>query len=165
MKRDVQSMAISLDELSGLSIEHIYPVNSHRRHLKTAISVFQSPLEILHTARESLETFIEESQEVDSGQHFSNEKMLELVKDIFESKVMICATLLGAFMEQCIRIPLLKDSQKSTAELLSSKSAPVAMGVWALFSSSFQELKELLSSMQGNPLIVEIRGLHSWSSK
>ena len=147
----------SLDELSGLSIEHIYPVSSHRRH-STAVSAFQSPLEILHKARESLESFIEENQEeLDSSQHFTNERMLELVKDIFDNKVKICATLLGAFMEQQIKIPLLKDSKKSTAEVLSSKSAPVAMGVWALFSSTFQELQDLLSSMGGDPLIVEIR--------
>lgn len=154
----IRESAHSLDELSNLSIEHIYPISSQRRH-SLAIPTFQSPLDILQKGRENLESFIEESQEDNdsSQQHLTNEKMLELVKDIFDKKVMICATLLGAFMEQQIKIPLFKDSQKSTAEFLSSKNDRVAMGVWALFSSTFEELQEMLSSMEGNPLIVEIR--------
>ncbi len=147
----------ALDELSNLSIDHIYPVSSQRRH-SLVISTFQSPLDILQKGREDLESFIQEIQEdFDSSQYLTNEKMLELVKDIFDKKVMICATLLGAFMEQQIKIPLFKDTQKSTAEFLSSKNDRVAMGVWALFSSTFEELQDLLSSMEGNPLIVEIR--------
>ena len=146
----------SVNELSNFSIEHIYPINSQRRHSMT-VTTLKSPLDILHEARQSLQAFMEDNNdESDSSQHLTNEKMLELVKDIFDNKVGICATLLGAFMEQQIKIPLLKESEKSTADLLSSKSAPVAMGVWALFSSTFQELHDMLALMRGNPLVVEI---------
>lgn len=154
---DMKAKSPSLvNELSNFSIEHIYPINSQRRHSMT-VSTLKSPLDILHEARQSLQAFMEDNNdESDSNQHLTNEKMLELVKDIFDNKVEICATLLGAFMEQQIKIPLLKESEKSTADLLSSKSAPVAMGVWALFSSTFQELHDMLASMKGH-LVVEIK--------
>ena len=60
-------------------------------------------------------------------------------------------------MEQQIRIPLIK-TEMDTASLLSEKSSPVAMGVWALFSVSYEELVAKLTSLKGSPLFVEIAG-------
>ena len=86
----------------------------------------------------------------------SNEHMLQLVKDISEQDVQICSALLAAFMEeQVIHIPLLK-SPMDTAKLLSSRSAPVAVGVWALFSMGHHDLQRMLSSTGGDSLTVEI---------
>jgi len=81
--------------------------------------------------------------------------MLEFVREIREDNLKICAALLGSFMEQQIHIPLL-DSPMDTAKVLSSRSAPVAVGVWALFSMSHLDLQRMLSSTQGNSLTVEI---------
>ena len=57
----------------------------------------------------------------------------------------VCASLLGAFMEQQIRIPLINDSLKETAAVLSD-AAPVTVGVWALFSQNLRCLQEMLSA-------------------
>ena len=58
-------------------------------------------------------------------------------------------------MEQQIRIPLLK-SPMDTAKVLASKSARVAVGVWALFNMGHLDLQEMFSSTGNNSLIVEI---------
>ena len=145
--------------ISNLSIEHVYPMDSHRRYT-TYTSTLQSPLEVLRDAREKIASFIEESQQEDQnlsqGTQSSNEHMLTLVRDITEHNLAICAALLGAFMEQQIRIPLIKESEIDTAGVLSEMTSPVAMGVWALFSMGFEELELKLSSLQGDPLFVEI---------
>ena len=145
--------------ISNLSIEHIYPVDSHRRYT-THVSTLQSPLEVLRDTRENIASFIEESQQeeqnLSQGTQSSNEQMLTLVRDITEHNLRICATLLGAFMEQQIRIPLIRKSEIDTAGVLSEMTSPVAMGVWALFSMGFEELEDKLSTLQGDPLLVEI---------
>ena len=143
-----------------LNIEHVYPVNTHRRHTLYA-ETLQSPLEVLRDSREKIATFLKDSQEdIDSSAQStqsSNEQMLALVREISDHNLKICAALLGAFMEQQIRIPLLK-SEMDTANVISEKSSPVAMGVWALFSVSYEELNAKLSSLKGSPLLVEIAG-------
>ena len=148
----------SLEQVSNLSIEHVYPVDSYRRHTMR-MSTLQSPLEVLRDTREKIATFIEDSQHEDlnssQGTQSINEQMLALVRDIIEHNLKICAALLGAFMEEQIRIPLLK-SEMDTAGVISERSSPVAMGVWALFSMGYKELKAKVSSLRGNPLLVEI---------
>jgi hypothetical protein len=143
------------------SIEHLYPVSTHRRHTLYAVTL-QSPLEVLRSAREKIASFLKDSQEdMDSSAQStqsSNEQMLALVREIKEDNLRICAALLGAFMEQQIRIPLIKSEDLDTANLLSEKSSPVAMGVWALFSVSYEELVAKLTLLKGNPLFVEIAG-------
>ena len=144
--------------LSNWNIEQVYPVNSTRRH-SVHQSTLKSPIEILKTARSELENLLESANEdLDSstqGTQTSNELMLDLVKEINDRSLRICASLIGAFMEQQICIPLLK-SEADTANVLSEKSSPVAMGVWALFSLGFSDLQSMLTRMQGNPLLVKI---------
>ena len=146
------------DLISNLSIEHVYPVDSHRRYA-TRISTLRSPIEVLRDARDKIASFIEESQQEDlnssQGTQSSNEQMLALVREINEHNLSICVALLGAFMEQQIRIPLIK-SEIDTAGVLSERSSPVAMGVWALFSLGYEELTAKLSSLHGNQLLVDI---------
>ena len=146
--------------LCDRNIEHLYPVSTHRRHTVYAATL-KSPLEVLCNAREKIASFLKDSQEdIDSSAQStqsSNEQMLALVREISDHNLRICAALLGAFMEQQIRIPLIK-TEMDTASLLSEKSSPVAMGVWALFSVSYEELVAKLITLKGNPLFVEIAG-------
>ena len=115
---------------------------------------FKSPLDILgeglskvcaYTAAHSL-----------TAAKLPNEQMLALIASIFKKDVSLCALLLGAFMEQQIRIPLIH-SPKNTAETLSSQTAPVAVGVWALFSQNLASLQAKLKSNNRSQLIVDIR--------
>lgn len=150
----------TLDVICGQSIEQVYPGNPFRRHT-TRPYTLKPPAQVLKDAREQLADFIEKAQEdlgPDDVQNTEaiNEQMLQLVKDICDQDLKICSALLAAFMEeQIIRIPLLK-SPMDTAEALSSRTAPVAVGVWALFSMSYSDLQKMLSSTGGNSLIVEI---------
>jgi hypothetical protein len=138
-----------------LSIEHVYPVNSDRRHTMH-LSTLQSPLKVLQNARERLSTLLEDKDEdLDSGCQENNDLMLSVVKQITEVNMKICASLIGGFMEQQIRIPLLK-SETDTAHRLSETSSPAAMGTWALFSHSFTELQMMLSKVQGNSILLEL---------
>ncbi len=139
-----------------LSIEQIYPVDSRRRHTMT-MSTLESPREVLQKAREALKDFLKDSQEEsDANQCLVNEKMLELIRDTYNHKLKLCAALLASFMESQIHIPLLKDSSLSTANFLSANSSPHAVGVWALFTKTFQDLQSMLASTRGNPLLVKI---------
>ncbi len=139
-----------------LSIEQIYPVDSHRRHTMT-MSTLESPREVLQKAREALKDFLKDSQEEsDASQCLVNEKMLELIRETYNHKLKLCAALLASFMESQIQIPLLKDSSLSTANFLSANSSPHAVGVWALFTKTFQDLQSMLASTRGNPLLVKI---------
>ena len=140
----------------GVNIDHVYPAVSSARRLATKTQLL-SPLDVLKNAREKISAFIEETKEEDALQ---NEEMLALVKEVREKSFRICAELLGSFMEQRIKIPLLKDP-KSTAELLSSKSSPVAIGCWALYSSSASQLESILSRQGDHPIMVEIAGYMS----
>ena len=158
--RAQENWPAALDVICGQSIEQVYPGNPFRRHT-TRPYTLKPPAQVLRNARGQLADFIERAQEdlgPDDVQNTEaiNEQMLQLVKDICEQDLKICSALLAAFMEeQIIRIPLLK-SPMDTAEALSSRSAPVAVGVWALFSMSHSDLQEMLSSTGGNSLIVEI---------
>ncbi len=149
--------------LSNQNIERMYPVypqarqSLHRRSLS-------SPVETLKKATKELASLAQEalafedgdpSVEPQTASETSNVHMLSLVRNIHEHDLKLCAALLGGFMEQQIQIPLLK-SPADTAKVISSKAEPVAVGVWALFSRSYHELQNVLSRMEGNPLIVEI---------
>ena len=145
----------------SLNIEHVYPANQQRR-FSTAPTTLQSPITVLREARQSIASFIQDSlQNPDpnqggDGTQLNNQRMLSLVIEIYEQNLRLCTSLLGAFMEQQMHIPLLK-SEVSTASALEESSSPVAIGVWALFNVNHEELKKMLSSMGNTRLMVEIR--------
>lgn len=143
----------------GLSIEHVYPVNSTRRHTMR-MSTLQSPIEVIRNARDTISSLLEDNTEnLESSSpatEENNEKMLKIVKEIREGNMKICASLIGGFMEQQIHIPLIK-SEVDTASMLSETLSPAAIGTWALFSYSFDELKDMLSRVQArSPLLLEL---------
>lgn len=115
---------------------------------------FRSPLQILREGIAKLSTFTEVHSL--GTANLPNEQMLALITSIFQKDVNLCALLLGAFMEQQIRIPLIH-SARNTAETLSSQTAPVAVGVWALFSQNHASLLAKLKSNNRSQLLVDIR--------
>ena len=82
--------------------------------------------------------------------------MLTSVEKIYREDVELCALILGAFMEHQICIPLIY-TPKNTAETLSSKPAPVAVGVWALFSQNLATLVAKLESNNRSQLLIDIK--------
>lgn len=148
------------DIVCNMNIEQVYPIFPGRRQT-LKVSTLQSPIVVLRSARDKLATFIKKSHEMESlptdtqGTQATNQQMLELIRSIFEQDLKLCAGLLGAFMEQRVCVPLL-ESPLDTAKALSANIAPVAVGVWVLFSTSYRELHGLLAQVKGNALQVEI---------
>ena len=135
--------------VSKTNISEVYSMSRRRG------AYFKSPLQVLTDAMQKIATYTDSTQ-MTSGTRLPNEEMLKLIQTIYRYDVAVCAALLGAFMEQQIHIPLL-NTPKDTAETLSSQAAPVAVGVWALFSLNLKDLQKTLSSSSHNALIVEIK--------
>ena len=155
--------------ISKKSIEHFCPFGPRRQTLKER--QLRSPLQALKEAREQLLSFVESSQIDATDQENTlaiNAEMLRIVRNIQDQNLKTCAALLAAFMEQTIRIPMLK-SNIDTARFLSSEQASVAMGTWAFISMGFDNIEKILSSSEGSSLIVEVEdyimGVHELSKK
>jgi GTP-binding protein EngB required for normal cell division len=142
----------AVSAVGSTNIEEVYPIAGTRRK-----QYFKSPLQVLREAMQDIEKYTEETQRKNpSRTETSNRRMLNLIYKIYNEDVAVCASLLGAFMEQQIRIPLINDSLKETAEVLSD-AAPVAVGVWALFSQNLRSLQEMLSASNHSALVIEIK--------
>lgn len=139
---------LKLCVVSKTNISEVYSMSRRRAY-------FKSPLQVLTDALQKIATYTNSTQ-MTSGTRLPNEEMLKLIQTIYRYDVAVCAALLGSFMEQQIHIPLL-NTPKDTAETLSSQAAPVAVGVWALFSLNLKDLQNTLSSSSHNALIVEIK--------
>ena len=121
---------------------------------KRSSAHFKSPLQILSEGSSQIKGLAESLSF--PATKLPNEEMLAIVQNIYKKDVALCALLLGAFMEQQIRIPLIYTA-KNTAETLSSNAAPVAVGVWALFSQNLTTLQDKLASNNRSQLIIDIR--------
>ena len=117
---------------------------------------FKSPLKVLSEGLKNISTLTDAVDTSHMSAKLPNERMLSLIETAFKRDAAVCASLLGAFMEQQIHIPLI-NTAKNTAEMLSSQAAPVAVGVWALFSQNLSTLLAKLESTNCSTLNVEIR--------
>ena len=153
-----RSRGDNLPLVSSRSIEQFCPF-SLKRHVPGA--TLQSPIQALIDARRQLTLFSEAAQRDEISNQSSqsslqiNEEMIQVVRHIQEYSLNMCSALLAAFMEQQIRIPLIK-SHLDTAKVLSAAQNPVAMGSWAFISMNLEDIEEILTSSEGSPLIVEI---------
>ena len=150
-----RSRGDTLQLISSYSIEHFCPFSLDRTTVgKTTLP---SPVQALVTARRQL---MEAALNIDSNRQSqsplrANTEIISIVEKIRDSTLKICSALLAAFMEQQIRIPLIK-SDLDTAKLLSSTETPVAVGSWAFVSMQLPEIQEIIASTGNNQLIVEM---------
>ena len=152
----------------GLNINEVYQTSSKSEF------VLSSPTKVLSDARQELSVLVklaceesskgiplsislEQSNDQSSNpSSFHNLEMLKTINKVRAQELNLCTTLLSAFMEQQIRIPLINSSPLETASALSTSEAPIAVGVWALFSLNYGDIKEMLVSLRGKPLMVDI---------
>ena len=166
-----ENQAGRLKVLSGSNIEELYPLDS-----KKGRSVqLSSPLKLLRDSRKKLmklskeahtrltsdvpgESVPGESEYDDSLSSLENTRMLETVNDIWLNELDVCASLLGAFMEQQIAVPLVSNkSPLEMAQALYASEAPAAVaGVWVLFSQNMLDMQKMLHTAQGNTLLIQI---------
>ncbi len=165
--------------ICGMSLQHIYPVSaaptSAAQAPPTVDCTLKPPLEILREGRKRLhwladqamttpnfEAMVETSANI--GAQMSrpslsalyNAKMLAIVKDIREDDLKICTSLLAAFMEDQIQVPLIKTSI-DTAKALNFKLTTAAVGVWALFSLNRGDIESIISSIPAGSLHVQVQ--------
>ena len=154
LDRKARARGTLLELVSNRSIEHFCPFSLDRTALGTTLP---SPIQALMTAKRQLTEAASRHTHSDSIQSplRANTEIVRIVEKINDSTLKMCSALLAAFMEQQIRIPLIK-SDVATAEVLSSAETPVAMGSWAFVSMKFEDIKEILSSTESNKLIVDV---------
>ena len=149
--------------ICGLNIEKLYPV-SHDSQQQQHCPALNSPPDMLVHGRKKLGDLRvvtashQASKPPSSEQVVDRQKsyqlMLQSVNDIRKREVATCATLLGAFMEQeDIAIGLSKSSKDQLSLQL---SASASVGVWALFSLDYQQIKSILAQCKGEQVLVKI---------
>ena len=137
-----------------------------------------SPIDVLKMGRKKLDALKAEELENDifhildksneEAKKYYNEEMLTTIQNICNDELRICTLLLGGFMEQRIRVPLV-DSPLETAHILQTTEAPPAVGVWALFSLGMIDFEKMRSSKKGKAMVVKvekyIKGIFTKSSQ
>ena len=131
----------------------------------------KTPLDILSEGRRSLSWLAqqmvsskptrEESGNLkeDQRQQLSqlyNSKMLSVVNEIRTNDLRMCTSLLGAFMEEQIRVPLVK-SESNTARALNTLLSAAAVGVWAMFSLTLGDMDAVFKSIPSRSLLVQVK--------
>ena len=139
--------------ICGRNISEAYPISSdmHNKGL-TPLPV------ILREAREELAKLSDEHKDSDQSVGAiatGNNKMLETVNTLIENDLDPCVAMLGGFMEQQIRIPLVNNA-KDTAEAFASADTAGAVGVWALFALQRKDILNILSSRRQQMLVIQI---------
>ena len=151
--------------ICGLSIEKLYPVG-HDSQQQQHCPALNSPLDTLVYGRKKLgdlrvvtashQASKPTSSEPAVDRQKSNQLMLQCVNDVRKREVATCATLLGAFMEQeDIHIGL-SVSKSSKGQLSLAISASASVGVWALFSLDYSQIKSILAQCKGEQVLVKI---------
>ena len=157
-----------LDAICDENLQCVYPMTSSEG---SSTHPLKSPLEILREGRKKLSWLAEQATNAsqtevesvaateESDKSLSalyNAKMLQVVNDIRANELKVCTALLGAFMEEQIRVPLMKSSI-DTARVLNLVMSAAAVGVWALFSLGLGDIQTLLSSIPSRSLLVEVK--------
>ena len=149
--------------ICGLNIEKLYPVGHDSQQQQQCLAL-NSPLDTLVHGRKKLGdlrvvTASHQASKLPSPEpavdrQKGNQLMLHSVNDIWKREVATCATLLGAFMEQeNIDIGL---SESSKDQLSLGLKASASVGVWALFSLDYSQVKSILAQCKGEQVLVKI---------
>ena len=143
--------AWSFDLICGRNVGELYPIS------KVVFSPSESdaltPLsQVLRNSRTRLTTL---SNSHKRGVSTVNSEMLREVNKIVDESLKPCVSMLGGFMEQQIRVPLV-NSPLDTAKALRTAENSGAIGVWALFSLSPADIKYVMSSRRNETLVIQI---------
>ena len=160
-----------LDAINGLKLKVVYPTTSRNILPSNKESQLKTPLNILSEGRRSLswlaqqmvssETTRAESETLKEEQRqqlsqLYNSKILSVVNAIRTNDLRMCTSLLGAFMEEQIRVPLVK-SEFNTARALNTLLSATAVGVWAMFSVTLGDMDAVIKSIPSRSLLVQVK--------
>ena len=140
----------ALDLISGHNVGEIYPISTSS---STSGIPMPSLQQILRKARCDLASLAKSHTDPKLGStETHNRMMLEKVNDIIKNDLDPCVAMLGGFMEQRIRIPLV-NNPLDTAKAIDSSNA---VGVWALFALDNKEIANIVESGQNRRLIIQV---------
>ena len=151
----------ALDAISSVNLSSVYMIQSE----SDAAMCLKPPLNILVEGRKKLSWLSKQTLQgpmpeasSDSPIRLSqlyNSKMLQIVNDFRSKEVRVSCLLLAAFMEEQVKVPLMKTSF-DTAKALNVALTAAAVGVWAIFSLALGDLQAVLDSIPSRSLLVEV---------
>ena len=145
------------DLICGRNIGETYPISDCLSGTRSNNVLEPLPV-ILFKARQKLASLCFQHKASDKKigtTSLGNCKMLETVNKIIEDNLNPCVTMLGGFMEQQIRIPLVNNS-KDTAKAFATADTSGAVGVWALFALEKDDIVNILSCRRSQSLVLQI---------
>jgi len=170
---------ISLNTITSLPISSVYPASNPSMSCGVV-----PPIDLLSSTRQELQQLAKKAIEKDkkeeqgdlgqyssitcpskpkaklaqeSGTTLHNKEMLDMITSI-RKKQKVCSTLLGAFMQAQVRVPLVKKTVRDTAHAI-GKTA-IAVGVWALLSMPYFDVNSFLSTKFSSLIIEVARFIH-----
>ena len=159
-EEDLQGITL----ISGLNIEKLYPVSRDLQQQQHCPAL-NSPLDTLVDGRKKLgdlrvvtashQASKPPSSEPVVDRQKCNQLMLQSVNDIRKREVATCATLLGGFMEQENMAIKLLNSRKMPSGTI-HLTASGSIGVWALFSFDYSQMKSILAQCRDKQALVGI---------
>lgn len=149
-----------LNAVCGTTLEHAYPLNIDRSTECPLNSPLQTLIEgrkrMQWLVRKSSSEFVEESKDKRIIlSELYNSKMLEIVNEIRRKELEVCSLLIGAFMEEQIRVPLMRTSF-DTARAIEIATSAAAVGVWALFSLTLGDVQAIINAIPSHSLLVDV---------
>ena len=159
----IQDSRKQLKVICDMNIAALYPAKASSKD----VPCLKPPITVLMNARKKFTNLQEKAEKdilslltegEDSINHMKalhNEEMIGMVNDVLSHDLAICLSLLGAFMECQMKIPLVNSPQE-TAHLLQTTKAPPAVGVWALFCLKMINLQSMFKSQKGKALVIEV---------
>ena len=155
MIEDVHVTQHNYDLICGRNIGETYPIS--KAVSPNTVTGALTPLpQILQKARQELAAYSKSYRDTQLGSIATeNCDMLKRVNNIVDNDLKPCLTMLGGFMEQQIRVPLV-NNPLDTAKALRTVDNSGAVGVWALFALTKKDIANILSSKKHQALVIQI---------
>ena len=151
-------LAVCPRYLCGKNLECIYPCSE----VEENPTCCKAPMSLLKGGRKELDLFSEKTSHIveingDAGSASnSNTLMLEALNNL-RKEFETCSTLLGAFMEAQVQVPLERRSN-TYVEAIAKSAKSFGLDVWGLLILPFGDLKRVLEGLPENcrRLIVDV---------
>ena len=139
--------------ICGRNIGEMYPISKAVSCLHDSDPLTPLP-QILQNARKRLTALSIEHKETNCTE--LNRLMLAEVNKIVEDDLKPCVTMLGGFLEQQIRVPLVNNPLDTAKALREAQNCGAAVGVWALFALSHKDIESILKLRENKTLLIQI---------
>ena len=144
------------DLICGRNIGETYPI-SKAVSPDTNIGALTPLPQILQKARRDLTAHSKSYRDTQLGSIANgNCDMLKRVNNIVDNNLKPCLTMLGGFMEQQIRVPLVNNPLDTAKALTRTVDNSGAVGVWALFALTEKDIANILFSKKNQALVIQI---------